>query len=264
MVDAVRRLAVPGVVVIAEIVLQLTGFQSMPLAIAIGLIGVAWGSWAFFTWSGTLKAWRNVRRLRIVLAPIHPDNASTSSPVTFYAERVRVSISQVDISGLLAKRSSNESVRLAFNVANSSGLSIRVKGVRGHIAISGEPQEPSPPELVLPGGKPIEVPFQTTRPAELRQVTAGLKQQLYEDGKMYGKNGVTAFAFSNIKLVCDVVMPDGSEEEQELRISDSRFLLRGPLRDDNDYETINRQSLSFGSTNWYGADGPNKKWYQID
>lgn len=203
-------------------------------------------------------------RLRAPLTLVSTNSVEPSGQkapaVMFHPQTVRVSVSQVDISGLLAKLPSNEAVSLVFNVANFSGFPIRVKGVRGNMAIGGERQEPAP-SLVLPGDEPIEVPFQTTRPAELRQVTAGLRQHLHGGG-MWGKNGVTAFSLSNIKLVCDVVLPDGSEKEQELRISDSSFLLRGPLRDDNDYEAVSRQSLSFGSNNWYSSDGPNEAWYQ--
>ncbi len=216
--------------------------------------------------SPLLTLWGFARRIRLrtPLALVSTRSVEPSGQkapaVMFHPQTVRVSVSQVNISGLLAKLPSNESVSLVFNVANFSGFSIRVKGVRGNIAIGGERQEP-PPSLVLPGDEPIEVPFQTTRPAELRQVTAGLRQHIYKGG-MYGKNGITAFALSNVKLVCDVVIPDGSEKEQELRISDSSFVLRGPLREDIDYEAVNRQSLSFGSNNWYSADGPNEAWYQ--
>jgi hypothetical protein len=204
------------------------------------------------------------QRVRLDPDPMPADPPVSSSPVLFIPSTVRVSINQLDISGLLAKSSANETVRIILDVTNLSGFSIQLKGLAGFIVIGGERQEIAPSLPQISPAFRLEIPFQVASPVEVRQVTPDLRQRFYEEG-MWGKRTVFGFSLSNFALLCDVIYPDGSLTERQLTISDANsFVLHGPLREDSNFQTIVRQSLGFASSDWYDTDGPNEQWLATD
>lgn len=233
------------------------------LAVLMILVGVVTILIALVGVSPLLTPWDFVRRIRLRV-PLTLVSTSSVEPsgqkapaVMFHPQTVRVSVSQVNLTGLLAEQSANECIGFTFNVANWSGFTVRVKEVVGHIEIDDERQRG---QLRIESN-PGKIPFPATRPVTLDQVTPGLRERLRDKG-IYGKTTIIRFDLSHMQFVCDVTMPDGSVKEERCGISESSFLLRGPLRDEEDYGAVNRQSLSFGSNNWYNADGPNEAWYQ--
>ena len=82
----------------------------------------------------------------------------------------------------------------------------------------------------------------------------GLREVIFAKGLLSDHRFIPV-NLGNLELKCEATMPDGSTQEGLCAIPESHFLIRGPLHADEDFETITRVSITFGSNRAYGADG---------
>lgn len=180
-----------------------------------------------------------------------PRAISNDRPFDFSA--IRATIAKVNLAGLVAAAPADEALEIVMNVDNYSGLPVRITSVSGFIMIFGERKRPDPTIANLP----IDLALLGPCPAVLTQQTQGLREVIFVKGLSYG--GIMPFNLGNLELHCEATMPDGTTREGVCGLAEKHFLVRGPLKDDEDLAALNRTSITYGSNRHYGADGRKEK-----
>jgi hypothetical protein len=223
-------------------------FRDLPL-----IVLVLWGLAIFF---GVLLVWLAFLRPAPKTRETQQEERPFRKP--FKPSAIHCVIKRVDISGLLTENPSQERIRIFYRILNRNDIPITINTIAGSMHLGSDNYEVAGGDVYIESG--VRINSDSEGDLVLVIKTPHLRQTWFQKG-IYSKTEIIGVNLSNLVLH---VVGEGTEPNLGTAPQgEVHFLIRGPLREDDDY-VLSRQSISFGSINWYSADGPNRNWLDAD
>ena len=170
---------------------------------------------------------------------------------SFKPTHVRAAIRAIGFQGFTGVRRGNETFVIELWLENWSGSPVRVAGVEGRMSIGAGAEEAMAPEVEQPGFFYID--------GETRGAVV-IKQRVpnfdFQSVGLWNETGACRFDLGALRLILEAQRPDETTEESRIPLSESRFVLWGPIRPDGYREPsrCERRDLVLAPSHGYSTE----------